>query len=227
MSIHKTPSGTWRVYYRGGGRQRSKNFPTKADAERFDAEIKTRKVEGRPVTRRQDAPTLRDFILHWLRGRRDELAPATLQSYAAVMERHVLSEDSVLHGLRVHASDLRPSVLDDWQRQRLDAGAGRSSVRKAHTVLSQILDAAVLRTDFLEANPLAPVKAPKAKRGQPRFLTAVEVERLRRALVDAGDTGSATLISVLQNVLINTLFTSPETGQAMQSPPPGVPRAAV
>ena len=51
MSVHKTSDGTWRVKYRENGRQFSKNFPTKALASRFDADVKERKVEGRPLAR--------------------------------------------------------------------------------------------------------------------------------------------------------------------------------
>ena len=54
MSVHKTSDGTWRVKYRENGRQFSKNFPTKALASRFDADVKERKVEGRPLARLKD-----------------------------------------------------------------------------------------------------------------------------------------------------------------------------
>ena len=46
MSVHQTPYGTWRVvWYLPDGRQKSKTFKLKRDAERFDLEVK-KKREG-------------------------------------------------------------------------------------------------------------------------------------------------------------------------------------
>jgi integrase len=196
MSIHRTKSGTWRVYYRQNGRQRSKNLPTKAAAERFDAEVKLRILEGRPVTRKKDAPTLETLAIMWMADR-DDLAPKTLMGYAHALEKHVIP---FIGHLKVHGSELRPVTLDTWQRDRLESGAGPSVIRRAHIALSQIFDWAILPHELLESNPLAPVKPPKQDRTEPRYLTAVEVERVRRALIDTDDTGSAALVSTLAYV---------------------------
>ena len=42
MSVQKRPNGTWQVRYRAGGRQLSRNFARKGDADRFDADRKRR-----------------------------------------------------------------------------------------------------------------------------------------------------------------------------------------
>lgn len=196
MSVHKTKEGTWRVKYRDDGRQRSKTFPTKEMAERFDAETKKRKLEGRPLMRKQDAPRLEDFAVQWLAARTD-LAPKTLTDYTYAVERHVVDH---IGDLRVHASELRPAILDQWIKDRLDDGAGPISLRRAYLVLSQILDYAVLPAELLDANPLAAVKPPKQTAAEPRYLTAIEVECLRRILIEQDDPGSATLVSVLAYV---------------------------
>ena len=139
MSVHKTSDGTWRVKYRENGRQFSKNFPTKALASRFDADVKERKVEGRPLARLKDAPTLEEFTVQWL-AQRDDLSPKSQESYALALENHVIP---FIGHLRVHGSELRPVVLANWQQERLRAGAGRESIRRAQVALSQILDRAV------------------------------------------------------------------------------------
>ncbi len=196
MSVHKTSDGTWRVKYRENGRQYSKNFPTKALALRFDADVKERKLEGRPLARLKDAPTLEEFTIQWL-AQRDDLAPTSQESYALALEKHVIP---FLGHLRVHGSELRPVVLANWQQERLRAGAGRESVRRAQVALSQILDRAVLPYELLESNPIKPVGAPKQTKKEPRFLTGVEVERIRFACIQSDDYESATLISVLAYV---------------------------
>jgi integrase len=193
MSVHRTPQKKYRVKYREGGKQKSATFPTRADAERFDADIKRRQVEGKPVHRQHEAPVLSEFIIDWLAGRTD-LTAKTLSGYADALQKHVIP---YIGHLRVHGSELRPAVLAEWQRKRLDDGAGASHVLVAHKVLRQILDSAVLPYELLDANPLVPVKQPKLKRKPPRFLRAVDVERIRRQMLDNNELGSATLISIL------------------------------
>lgn len=196
MSIHRTADGTWRVKYRNGDRQQSKNFPTKAMAARFDAEVKERKLQGRPMARLKDAPTLEEFTVKWL-ARRGDLADKTFHSYVLAVENHVIPH---LGHLRVHGSEIRPVVLANWQQDRLRNGVGRESLRRAQVVLSQVLDDAVLPYELLESNPMAPVGAPKQKAKEPRYLTAVEVERMRAIFIKEGDMQSATLISILAYV---------------------------
>lgn len=196
MSVHKTGSGTWRVYHREGNRQRSKTFPTKADAERYDGEVKRKKLEGQPIPRRQDAPTFEELAREWFTTRTD-LADKTVETYAAAIQNHVLPH---LGHLRVHGSEIRPRTLAEWQRERLKAGAGVASIRIAGQVLSQILDYAVFPAELLEGNPAARLKPPKERPKQARILTALEVERLRRTMINRDDTGSATLISILAYV---------------------------
>lgn len=206
MSVHRTPQGTYRVKYREAGQQKSATFPTRAEAERFDADLKQRRLEGKPINRQQDAPVLTDFIVDWLAGRTD-LSDKTLKSYSQALETHVLP---YLGNHKVHRSELRPAVLAEWQRDRLTAGSGPAIVKRARGVLSQVLDAAVLPHELLDSNPIAPVKPPKVPPSEPRFITAIEVERIRRRLLEQGDIGSASLVSVLAYVGIR-----PQDGLAL------------
>lgn len=43
MSIHRTPTGSWKVMWRQGSRQRSKTFDRKADATRFATDLARRR----------------------------------------------------------------------------------------------------------------------------------------------------------------------------------------
>lgn len=196
MSIHQTPAGTWRVRYRDNGKLKSATVRTKKDAERLDAEFKERRTEGKPIHLRQSAPTLEEFAAKWVASRTD-LSARTLAGYVGALKKHVIPH---IGSLRVHGSDLRPRTLAEWQQDRLDAGVGAAAVREARKSLTQILDAAVMPYELLEANPLTAVKPPRITRKQPRWLTADEVERLRRHLIDADDIGSAALVSVLAYV---------------------------
>lgn len=196
MSIHQTPAGTWRVRYRENGKLRSATVRTKKAAERLDAEYKERRAEGRPIHLRQSAPTLEEFAATWVASKTD-VSARTLSGYVRALNKHVIPH---LGDLRVHGTDLRPRTLAEWQQNRLDQGAGAAAIREARKALLQILDAAVMPYELLEANPLTPVKPPRITRSHHRWLTADEVERLRRHLIDADDIGSAALVSVLAYV---------------------------
>jgi integrase len=196
VSVHKTPAGTHRVYYREGGKQRSKTFTNKTEANTFDAEIRRKKTEGRPIIRAKDAPILEDFAVQWL-ARRVDLSEKTLTGYAHALDKHVFP---FLGHLRVHASDLRPAVLAQWRDDRVAAGTGKSVLKEARMVLHQILDAAVLPAELLELNPLTSVNTPKPERQAHRYLDAVGVETLRHYFLDKGDPLSAMLTSILAYV---------------------------
>lgn len=183
--------GTFEVKYREDGRQRSKSFKTKPEAEAFRVDIDRLRASGRPIIRRQDVPTLETFALEWLASR-VKLAPTTQVNYAEYLEVHILPQLGKLSLL-----DLRPRRLYEWQRRRLADGAGPATLGKAQGLLRQILDSAVLPNEYLEVNPVLALKRPEYVRREHRWLTAAEVEKLRGWYLDSDDLASATLVSVL------------------------------
>jgi integrase len=194
VSIHETRYGTHEVRYREGVKQRSRTFKDLSGpggAEEFAADLRRRLEEGRPVVRRKDVPTLSEFATRWLAGRVD-LEDSTEEQYARWLATHILPD---LGHLRL--VDLRPRRLAEWQQQRLDDGAGRAVLGKAQALLSQILDTAVLPHEYLEANPVAALKRPATRAKPHRWLTAPEVELIRRWYLARDDIGSATLVSIL------------------------------
>ena len=56
MSVHKQ-NGKWRVKWKLNGRQRSKTFDRKGDADRFDAEVRRRKQLGPHLAAELDRST--------------------------------------------------------------------------------------------------------------------------------------------------------------------------
>lgn len=195
--IYPTPNGTFIVHYREGGKKRTKTLKTQAEAEAFRVNVQRRKAEGKPIVRRQDAPTVEEFAKHWL-AKRSDLAPKTQWLYGTWLSCHIFPS---LGHLSVCAADLRPRRLAEWQEERLADGAGPAALGKAQALLSQILDSAVLPHEYLDANPCLHLKRPAYQKKAHRWLTAGEVEKLRRWYLDEhDDLGSATLISVLAYV---------------------------
>jgi integrase len=191
MSIQLTKYGTFEVRYREGRRHRSATFKTKKEATAFQ-----QRVEASPYApaRSGDVPSLEDFAADWLAGRGD-LADTTMEQYCRWLDVHIVPDLGHLPLI-----DLRPRRLAAWQADRLAAGAGPAVLGKAQTLLSQILDSAVLPYEYLEVNPVAALKRPAYKKREHRWLTAAEVESIRRWYLERDDAGSAALVSVLAYV---------------------------
>ncbi len=191
-SIRKTRHNTFEVRYREGKKERSASFKTKGDAMAFQQKL-DRSLHG--VVRRQDVPTLNDFAVEWFAERRSDLSESTFRTYCGYMDFNVLPYLGHLPLI-----DLRPRRLAEWQRERLAAGAGPAVLGKTQTLLSQILDSAVLPYEYLEVNPISALKKPAYAKKEHRWLTAAEVELIRGWYLERGDVGSATLVSVLAYV---------------------------
>ncbi len=192
-SIHKTKFGTDELSWRENGKPKSKTYKTAGQAATAKVRVDRRNAEGRPTMRRKDVPTLEDFAAEFMAGKR--LERSTRMKYLEWLEFHILP--SLGH---LPLVDLRPRRLAEWQRERLDAGAGPAVLGKAQGLLSQILNKAVLPHEYLEANPIAALDRPEYEKRGHRWLTAGEVEALRLWYLEREDVVSATLISCMAYV---------------------------
>jgi integrase len=188
-SIHKRNKG-WTVRWRQGKNNRSRTFKTKDEARRWQGMVERSEIAAPHPSQ---VPTLIEYADRWL-DRRPDLAETTRTQYRRWLDFHIHPE----LGHRP-VSELTPQVMLGWQDQRLADGAGPAVLGKAQTLLSQILDRAVLE-GFLPHNPLASLKRPAHKKNEPRFLSASQVEAIRDYYLDHDDLGSATLVSVLAYV---------------------------
>ena len=190
MSIHRAQSGKWIVRYRDADRNRSKSFSLKADAERYDAEVRRRKELGELILSRRDVPTLREEAVDWLASKTD-LAVATEQLYADRLEHQILPE---LGGLKL--VDVRPRVIESWQRGLLSKGTSARVVQQARVVLSQILTRAVAH-EYIAGNPMQAISGPKHRTERREPATVEQVEAMRGYFLKEERRRDALLISVL------------------------------
>jgi len=192
-SIHETKFGTHELRWRENGKLKSKTYKSPGEAEEAKTQVDRRNAEGRPTMRRKDVPTLEDFAAEFLAGKK--IARSTRTKYINWLEAHILPDLGHLPLV-----DLRPRRLAEWQQERLDDGAGPAVLGKAQGLLSQILKKAVLPHEYLDANPVAALDRPEYEKRGHRWLTANEVETLRRWYLERDDVGSATLISCMAYV---------------------------
>jgi len=215
-SIHETRYGTHELRWRENGRPKSLTRKTVGEAEREQERIDRRLAEGKPVMRRKDVPTLEAFSIERLAAM-THLEDTTLAGYAQLLEAQVFPFIGHLPLV-----DLRPSRLQDWQTERLEAGAGPSSIGKTQVVLSLILKKAVLPYEYLDDNPVAFLDPPGYKKKPHRWLIAEEVEAIRMWYLERDDIGSATLVSMQAYVGIRPQDTLARLWTDLSTRPAGV-----
>lgn len=196
MSVHRMQRGNgsvaWRVRWRDAGRgsrARSRTFDRKADAVAFDDELRRRRRLGELGVLAGSAETLDEYVSHtWAPTHAVTLSENTAGQYAGHYDRHIAP---YLGHLKL--SELSPDAIARWQAERIAAGAGRTSVLKALTLLGGILQRAV-EGERIARNPARLVrKASRPSRREVRPLAPATIERLRSACRPR----DAALISVL------------------------------
>jgi len=192
MSVARSPSGKWRVWYRIGGRgsaRWTKTFARKADAVAFDADVKRRKALGdlsALVAREQSLDELaRDWYHLYAEP---NLADNTLGKYRRVLRLHILPE---LGELKI--AEVTPEVVARFRTELERRHVGRDTVRVSLVVLQAMFRRGV-EWGRASTNPVVVVAKPSARRERAvRPFSPQQVERIRAEL----DVGGATLVSVI------------------------------
>jgi integrase len=175
MSVHRTDRG-YVVRWRDGARNRQRTFHRKADADRWDLEVRRRRQLGTLAQLDAGSTTLDSYVTEtWAPVYGVLLAGRTRESYAQSYDRHIAP---VLGHLGLH--QIKPAVIARWQARELEHG--HAALTKARTVLSSILQTAV-EGELLAANPVRAVRAPRAPlREEVRPLAPAAVEAVRAEL---------------------------------------------
>jgi integrase len=177
---------TYSVNYRDpAGHGRRKVFSRKVDATNWLNANETAKQERRWV----DPAAGNDRFAGW--GERwyattAALRPTTRRDYRVLLDNQVLPAFAA-----ARLSDIDALAVREWLAGLVGGGLSAKRARKAHQVLSQVLDAAV-DGGRLARNVAAGVKLPKVQRREMGFLDAVQVEQL----ADAIDPRYSTLVRV-------------------------------
>jgi len=193
MSIRKRIDRNrgYEVRYREGGRERSRTFVRKGDAEAFEADVKRRRQLG-PLASGviMSRITLAEFVEQewWPRYAIPNLKDSTRKRYLEVWGHDLLPR---IGGYQLR--ELTPLLVEDLREQLAGQGLGPASQRKALLLLSGILKRAVVR-GLIPANPVAMIDKPKTPAGRrPQPLAPATVERIRAGLRHRDQT----LVSVL------------------------------
>jgi integrase len=180
----------YRVRYRApDGRERSKNFRRKADAEKYLATIENAKLVGTWTDPAHGKVTLSAWLEAWWATAAD-LRPSTRARDRSYFDSLILPRFGTTPLAAIRQRDVQAWVADLSAR-----GFAPATVVKAYQLLGRTMTAAV-NADMLARSPCRAVRLPRVEREEMRFLTPAEVARLAdvidpryRALVLVGAYG--------------------------------------
>ena len=143
MSIEKVTrkSGAvvWRVRWREADRNRARTFDRKADAARFETEVRRRQQTGDLPPVEGGRETLAGFAEKWWRTYAvPNLAPKTRRVYAELWDRHIGPRLGT-----VALRELTPELIASFRADLTAAGVGDPTVRKTLAFLQGVLQRAV------------------------------------------------------------------------------------
>lgn len=183
----KMASGRWKGTYRApNGRERSRTFDRKLDADRFWQGAETDKARGEWADPRLARTTYRVWAEQWM-ATTVHLKPKTTAGYEGLLRTQILPTFGDNHLGRID-----PLEVKAWIADKVAAGQSPSRIRQAYRVFSATMKAAV-EAGYLVKTPCVGVKLPRLPKTHVRFLEGAQVE----TLVAATDEHYRTLIYLL------------------------------
>jgi integrase len=178
MGFIEKRSGKYRARYRDvSGRQRSKTFTLKADAERFIREEEVALERGSWIDPRAADMTLGEWCERFMSLAR-RLADTTQQTYRRDLGRYVLPKFG-----SYRLGRLRAEEIEEWLLDEIDSGLAPSSVHRHYRTLHRVLEVAV-KHKRLAVNPCAGVQPPSVPRRRMVILDWPQVFELADSLPD-------------------------------------------
>lgn len=189
----RSDTGKWEIRWRENGHNRSKSFTRKADAERFELQVRRARERGHTLDVDRGKEPLAEFIETYCRRHATpNLAANTRDSYGRVWEKRVRP---ILGGYRLR--DVTPGVVDEFKATLIASNVGLPTVRKALALVSGMFTCAV-KWDRVDRNPVREVSLPTTERMRHvRPVPPVGVEALRAGLLIDDRRFDATFVSVL------------------------------
>lgn len=172
--VERRDAGRWRARYRDpAGKERSRTFSRKSDAERFLVTVETSKMAGNYIDPAASRRTVGEQAAEWLAGQA-HLTPATRARYAGIVREHIVPRWGTTRLANVRHGDVQSWV------STLTVTRSPATVRKISGVLALMLDLAV-KDERLARNPAAGVNLPRVAVTERRYLTHGQVDALAQA----------------------------------------------
>jgi integrase len=167
---------TYRVRFTDpAGRERSRTFARKGDAQRFMTETENAKARGTWIDPELGRTTFASWLERWWATTTD-LRPSTRARNEASLRNHALPRFGELPLAAITQLEVRGWVADLTAKSLAPA-----TVVKAYQVFSKVMGAAV-DAGLIAQSPCRRVPLPRSEHEEMRFLTPTEVARLADAI---------------------------------------------
>jgi len=170
-------STRWRARYRGpDGKERSKTFVKKSDAERWLATQQASVAQGAWIDPSEGRITLAEWVTVW-EGTLAHLRPRTKELNVGVARNYLVPRFGAWPLDKITTASVQAMLTEELAEGRLS----NSAIRRHVMVLAQVLDGAV-RDGRLGVNVARNVKLPPEHSREMRFLKADEVMLLANTI---------------------------------------------
>lgn len=170
-TIRRTPSGRWKARYWADGKQLSKTFARKTDANDFLAAVQTDKRRGIWIDPRKAETPFGDWAEQWL-ANKHSLEPSTRSRYQSQLKCHLLPAFGNMALGKISAL-----TVQGWISSMISQKLSPRTIQSCHTQFASIMRSAVASKLIPEA-PVGRgvVDLPAVHRKPERFLTHQELE---------------------------------------------------
>ena len=157
----RSATASYRVRYRDPlGRNRSRTFRRKADADRFAREIEVDKDRGQWIDPRGADVPLAQWAETFM-SLAGSLAPTTQQTYRRDLDRYILPRFGAVRLGRMPAEE-----IESWLNDELAAGLAPSSVHRHYRTLRRVLQTAVEKDRLAHATRATGCARPRSRRAR-------------------------------------------------------------
>jgi integrase len=155
-SVAKRADGRWRARYRdAAGKEHSRHFPRKLDAQRWLDEVTTSVVTGQYVDPQAGRVTFESYYREWAARQVWEATTVLAMDLAA----------SSVPFARLPLAELRRSHVEQWVKQMTTRGLAPGTVRTRVNNVRAVLRAAV-RDRVIASDPSDAVTLPRLRRAE-------------------------------------------------------------
>ncbi len=181
--VERRGPSRWRARYRGpDGRERSKTFERRSDAERWVASMQTSRARGEWVDPALGRRTFASWVEEWAATIVD-LRPATRDRDLRAVRVHLLPRFGDIPLARITNLMVRRFIADMLETGRHEP----ATVRKVGQILAKVMRSSV-DAGLIARSPCDGVRLPAEGHREMRFLTAAEVAELAAAVGPAWET---------------------------------------
>lgn len=177
--IKKNENGSWDIDIRpngANGKRYRKNLPTKAEALRWEAWIKTNKTKSPDwePTSETDKRKLSDLIELWYSAHGQNLKDG---------KNRLLMINNLCSRLNnPHAENIKSSDFTKYRNDRLKTGVSANTINHEHTYLSAIFNELIRIGEWKKENPITKIRKLKLDERDPNYLTPSQINETLETL---------------------------------------------